>query len=247
MIRILVLLFLSGASLAACTIPPPPPDGALETVPQACTATDRVLKFGFYAYFDTVSYSADADPASAAFHTHRGYEADLLTALETMADIGLTLERYAIAEWDGIWLKSASAEYDMVGGGITILDSRTRDVQGNPAVTFTSGHIAFQQSLLVRAEDVERLARYDDLGEDVRIGVLAGTTGEARLLVLTGLADAAGVLQADVRIRTPEGELVATGDSCLHHNRRRGLTGSGWPPASSTTPGEWLAPSCVYG
>ena len=51
------------------------------------------------------------------------------------------------------------AEYDIVGGGITILDSRTRDEMGNQVVTFTSGHIVFRQSLLVRVPKMGRAGR----------------------------------------------------------------------------------------
>ena len=117
---------------------------------------NRVLNVGFFAFFAPVSSSADPDPNSAGFNTHVGYEADLLTALEAMAGAGLSFSRRGIDIWPNIWLLSAGAEYDVVGGGITILDSRTRDEMGNQVVTFTSGHIAFRQSLLVRAEDGAR-------------------------------------------------------------------------------------------
>jgi len=50
-----------------------------------------------------------------------------------------------------------------------------------------------------------------DLTEDVRVGVLAGTTGEARLLQLTGLADARGTLAEGTGIVTDAGPLVADG------------------------------------
>ena len=96
--------------------------------------------------------------------------------------------RRGIEPWDGIWLLPADPAYDMVGGGITILESRTRDATGKTKIVFTSGHIAFRQSLLVRAADAGRLAGYNDLTSGVRVGVLAGTTGEARLLRLTRLA-----------------------------------------------------------
>ena len=105
------------------------------------------------------------------------------------------------------------AEYDVVGGGITILDSRTRDEMGNQVVTFTSGHIAFRQSLLVRAEDGARWASHDDLTSEVRVGVLASTTGEARLLVLTGLVNADGVLAEGVRVETQMDTVVADGSA----------------------------------
>ena len=176
-----------------------------------CTDGTRVLKVGFYAYFAPISYSADEDPASAAFNTHLGYEADLLTALEAMEGAGLTFSRTAITEWDGIWLKSAEPTYDIIGGGITILESRRQDATGMPVVTFTSGHITFRQTLLVRAEDAERLSTHASLNSDVRVGALPGTTGEARLLQLTGLVDADGVLLSGTRIETRNRTVVADG------------------------------------
>ena len=178
---------------------------------QACANGQRVLDLGFYAYFSPVSHSADPDPAADGFNTHLGYEADLLTALEAMEGTGLVFSRRAIAAWDGIWLKSALPDYDIVGGGITILESRTRDAADKTAVVFTQGHIGFRQSLLVRAEEVGAVASHDALTSDVRVGVLAGTTGEARLLQLTGLIDEDGVLAAGVRVVTPGGEIVADG------------------------------------
>ena len=177
---------------------------------QAC-ATDT-LEVGFYAFFAPVSYSASDDAEDEDFNTHLGYESDLLTALEAMDGAGFAFNRSPIAAWDGIWLKSAT-EFDIVGGGITILDSRTRDADGEEQVTFTSGHIAFRQSLLVRAGDEQSLQTHADLTSDMRIGALAGTTGEARLLQLTGLADAEGTLVEGVRIDTPQGTLISDGSA----------------------------------
>ena len=189
-------LFLTAVLLAACS-----------------SGDDRTLNVGFYAYFAPVSHSADENPDSPGFNTHLGYEADLLTALEAMDGGGLSFNRRAITEWPGIWLRSAGDEFDIVGGGITILDSRTLDDAGNTAVAFTNGHIAFRQSLLVRAEDAGRLSTHDDLTNHDKVGVLAGTTGEARLLQLAGLADANGVLAAGTRIATDAGEAVADGSA----------------------------------
>ena len=180
---------------------------------RACTEDGRPLDVGFYAFFAPISYSADEDPDSLGFNTHLGYEADLLTALEVMEGSGLSFRRKPIALWDDIWLQSAQPDYDLVGGGITILDSRTRNAAGERVVAFTSGHVAFRQSLLVRAEDAERLASHDSLTSAVRVGVLAGTTGEARLLVLTSLADADGVLASGARVETPRGEVTADGSA----------------------------------
>ena len=181
------------------------------TTSDACTDGTRVLNVGFYAYFEPLSYSADPDLNADGFNTHQGYEADLLTALEMMEGVGLSFARTAIPEWPGIWLKSAEPAYDMIGGGITILDSRTKDAAGTPRVVFTSGHVKFRQSLLVRTEDAERLATHAALTDDVRVGVLPGTTGEARLLELTGLVDANGALAAGASIETPQGTVIADG------------------------------------
>ena len=179
----------------------------------ACSNGAQTLNVGFYAYFAPVSYSADEDPNADGFNSHRGYEADLLTALESMKGAGYSFNRRAIPEWPDIWLQSTTDEFDIVGGGITILDSRTTDDAGNTAVAFTNGHIAFRQSLLVRAEDAARLASHDVLTGAARVGVLAGTTGEARLLQLTGLADADGVLADGARVETGAGEVVADGSA----------------------------------
>ena len=180
---------------------------------RGCTDGAVMLNVGFYAFFAPVSYSADPDPAAAGFDAHRGYEADLLTGLEAMDGAGLSFSRRGIERWDEIWLLPARSDYDLVGGGITILDTRTRGTDGTQLVRFTSGHITFRQSLLVRAADAKRLADYGDLTADVRVGALAGTTGESRLLQLTGLVDEAGVLAAGTRIDTPGGVVVADGSS----------------------------------
>ncbi|MDE0010843.1 MAG: transporter substrate-binding domain-containing protein [Candidatus Poribacteria bacterium] len=209
--RLFILLVFITAMLSGC-------EKARQIVtPQKGTATDtctdgtRVLKVGFYAHFAPVSYSANEDPDSAEFNTHLGYEADLLTALEAMEGAGLTFSRTAIAEWDGIWLKSTEPMYDIIGGGITILESRRQDATGMPVVTFTSGHIQFRQTLLVRAEDAERLSTHAALNNEVRVGALPGTTGEARLLQLTGFVDTEGVLLSGTRIETRDRTAVADG------------------------------------
>lgn len=180
----------------------------------ACSGAPEPLQVGFYAYFAPMSYSADEDPDAAGFNTHLGYEADLLSALAAMDGAGYAFQRRAIPEWPDIWLKSAAgAEFDIVGGGITIKEARTKDAAGAAAVAFTNGHVAFRQSLLVRAADADRLATHGQLTGAVRVGALAGTTGEARLLQLTGLADANGVLAAGARIETPAGEITADGSA----------------------------------
>ena len=208
--RLFALLILITAMFSGCErfqqIVAPQKVSAIE----ACTDGTRVLKVGFYAYFAPISYSAEEDPTSTAFNTHLGYEADLLSALEAMKGAGLTFSRTAIPKWDGIWLKSAETTYDIIGGGITILESRTQDATGTPIVTFTSGHIKFRQTLLVRAADAERLSSHAALNSGVRVGVLSGTTGEARLLQLTKLVDEDGILRSGTRVEMDDGVLVVS-------------------------------------
>lgn len=198
----------AGAALAACIA-----TGVAAAAPLTCGDGPRELQAGFYAYFAPVSYGVDEDPAAPGFDTHLGYESDLLTAIEAMAATGLSFTRRGIAPWDDIWLRPAGPDYDLVSGGITILESRTRDAAGNRVTTFSTGYVAFRQSLLVRAADAARFAAYSALTDDVTVGVLANTTGEARLLQLTGLADAAGVLADGVRVETPGGTVTADGSA----------------------------------
>lgn len=167
----------------------------------------------FYAFFKPISYSADTDIASEGFKTHLGYEADLLTALEAMPDAGLKFARKPIATWDDIWLLPAGPDFDIAAGGITILDSRTTDASGSKAVVFTSGHVTFRQSLLVRAEDARRFPTHQELTDSVRVGVLPNTTGEQRLLRIVGLIDDQGTLAAGTRVETATGEIVADGSA----------------------------------
>ena len=184
---------------------------ATHTAEHVCPGDKRVPDVGFYAFFAPINYNFSDFPGTDAFNMHLGYEADLLSALEDMDGVGVSFSRHPITVWDDIWLKAASPRYDIVGGGITILHSRTRNAEGRQVIRFTSGHIAFGQSLLVRSEDAGRLARYEDLTSDVRVGVLPGTTGEARLLALTGLADAGDVLVAGARVETLGGTVIADG------------------------------------
>ena len=172
--------------------------------PAGCTEEERVVKVGFYHDFAPVSYSADRDSGSPGFHQHRGYEADLLTALEA-AGAARFSRRAVGGAFAGIWLKAATPEYDLVGGGITIREDRTRDAAGRKAVVFTSGHIAFVQTLLVRATDAGRFAGYRGLSPEVRVAAMPGTTGEERLLQLTGYIGPDGALRPGSRVHLASG------------------------------------------
>ena len=190
--------------LAACAI------ASQGSAAQSCEVLDAPLTFGFYSDFAPVSYSENRLPGQPGYNSHRGYEADLLTALEALESPSLAFERRAIGYWaertPPIWLLAATPEFDVVGGGITIREDRTRSADGETAIGFTSGHISFRQSLLVRAADAHRLGNHAALTSDVKVGVVGGTTGEGRLLQLTGYTDENGVLKKGARL-----EIVADG------------------------------------
>ncbi|MYD75321.1 MAG: transporter substrate-binding domain-containing protein [Gammaproteobacteria bacterium] len=193
---VLAMLFASGAALAQGL--------------DACTEEGRVLKIGFFHDFVPVSYSAEPIPGSTGFHEHRGYEAALLTALEAMG--AARFSRRAVGgAFFGIWLKAATPEYDLIGGGITIREDRTRDAGGQRVVVFTSGHIAFVQTLLVRAGDAGRFVGYRHFTPEVRIAAVPGTTGEERLLQLTGYVGPDGALRSGTRIHLASGKVLEAG------------------------------------
>ena len=180
----------------------------------ACANVDRgTLNYGFFADFSPVSYSADDDPASPGYREHRGYEADLLTALEAMDRTGLSFHRIPIGEWTDIWLTPAGAlAIDVTGGGITIRDDRTMDSSGTVRVAFTDGHIQFRQTLLIRSAAAAAIMTHDDLGSSRTVGAIIETTGEQRMLELVGLiAEGTGIIAAGTKITTSDGTLTADG------------------------------------
>ncbi|MXY01485.1 MAG: transporter substrate-binding domain-containing protein [Acidimicrobiales bacterium] len=181
----------------------------------ASTEDERTVRVGFYAFFEPISAAADPDTDAAAFSTHVGYEADLLTAMESMEGLSLRFHRTPVAEWPGIWLLPSREGFDMVSGGITILDSRRLDADGNTVITFSEPHIEFRQSLLVRADDADRLPNHDALLSTDVVGALPATTGEARLLQLIGIADAQGRLAAGTQVHTPTGVVTVPSDGAL--------------------------------
>ena len=204
----------SGTPPTSPSVPDPAPVPAAPA-PVRCTEEGRVLEFGFFAFYEPISYRASPDPATEAAGEHLGYEADLLSALEAMDGAGLSFNRRGIDVWPGIWLLPATPEFDLVGGGITILEERTRDASGAPVVAFTSGHITFRHSLLVRGVDAAELAEYSSLTNEVRVGVSVETTGESRFLRIVGLIDDAGVLLAGTSVTTPEGTVTADGSDAF--------------------------------
>ena len=90
-------------------------------------------------------------------------------------------------------------------------EDRARDAAGRTAVVFTSGHIAFVQTLLARAGDVGRFAGYSVFAPEVRIAAAPGTTGEERLLQLAGYIGPGGALRPGVRAHLASGAVLEAG------------------------------------
>ena len=190
--------YLGGSAAAVC-------ETARQTL--ADLPATRV-NYGFYTDFNPVSYSDARVPGFG--HRPMGYEPDLVAAIEIFSRGRLTFNAMGIGNpFSGIWLKAAQEPYDMVGGGITALPERTRDADGQPVIRFGVGHIRFSQSLLVRSTSV--IQRHDDLSAAHRVGVLRGTTGERRLLELTGIIDAAGFLRSGTRVQLASGAVEVAG------------------------------------
>ena len=200
-------------SSAVTVVAPPAATPAAAPAEGACADVDRgTLNFGFFAFFKPVSFSADGDPAAKGYRQHRGYEADLLTALEAMDRTGLAFNRIPIGEWTDIWLTPARPPaIDVAGGGITIRDDRLTNADGSLRVAFTDGHIQFRQALLVRAADAATIKTHADLASSHTVGAVPETTGEERLLQLVGLIDENGIVADGTGIVTPEGTLTADG------------------------------------
>ncbi|MCY4517032.1 MAG: transporter substrate-binding domain-containing protein [Acidimicrobiaceae bacterium] len=201
------------AATAASGVPPSTTDAetaASGTETVGCAPGDT-LDFAFYTGFAPISYSDNDDSPGGESEVHAGYSADLLTALEAMDGAGLRFERIPVSEWSDIWLLPASGAADIAGGGMSILESRTRNEAGDEVVAFTNGHISYRQSLLVRAGETEQFADFSGLNGGTRVGSFRDTTNEQRLLELTQITDASGILAAGTRIHTPDGVVTADG------------------------------------
>ena len=165
------------------------------------------VQYGFYTDYNPVSYSAGQESAS---HRPMGYEPDLVAAVETLSGGKLSFDALALGNpFSGIWLKAAQEPHDMVGGGITALPERTKDAEGRPVIRFGVGHIGFSQSLLV--PEASAIERHDDLTSEHRVGTYRATTGEKRLLELTGIIDSAGFIRAGTLVLLADGTLLTAG------------------------------------
>ena len=169
------------------------------------------VNYGFFTDFNPVSYAVTQDPGDAAFDQPLGYEPSLIAAVETFSRGRLTFNSLGIGNpFAGIWLRAADGMYDVIGGGIAPLAERTLNANSRQVIRFGAGHITFQQALLVNFDST--IERHGDLNSGHTVGALSGTTGESRLLELTGITDAEGYLRAGTLVVLADGGMLTAGE-----------------------------------
>lgn len=209
------------------------PDAACAEAGEALNHLESVhadISYGFYTDFNPVSYAKTQNPDDPAFNTSFGYEPDLIAAAEQLSGNRIRFSHIGIGSpFSGIWLKSASEGFDLVGGGITALEQRrfASERPETPVITFGVAHIQFRQSLLVRTDSA--IMSHGDLDGSTRVGVIKDTTGESYLLRVTGITDEEGYVRAGtvIVIKDASGEestLPPTGER-THRIRSSGSTG----------------------
>ena len=97
-----------------------------------------------------------------------GYDMDILRAVAE--NLGLELE-VSVVPFDGIWLKPAAGDCDLVGSAMTITPERAEQA------LFSDPYFDADQSLMIRVADEAEYATLEDL-DGATIGVQTGTTGE---------------------------------------------------------------------
>lgn len=150
----------------------------------------KEYQVAFYSDFEPISYSADRDPASTHFNDARGYEVDLLKAIEAIPQSGMTFKFHGIKEWDHLWLMPYNdSKIDIAMGGITREDRRLLNQEGKQVVEATHKTVNFKQSLLMKEADSPGIDKHADLTCAYVVGAVKGTTGEYRYLAQSNVID----------------------------------------------------------
>ena len=131
-----------------------------------------------------------------------------------MEGVELSFVRHPIGVWTDIWLKSAEPEYDIIGGGITILDARTKDATGNKWSLSRPGISGFANRFWCGPK-MHTLCHPCGSNERCARGCAFWNDRGSTLLELTGLVAANGVLAEGTRVETPLGTVVADGTAAF--------------------------------
>lgn len=98
-----------------------------------------------------------------------GFDMDIMTKIAEANKLALNV---SVQAFDGILLKLAAKECDVVASSVTITEERAQSVD------FSTGYFDSYQSLLVRNEDKDKLTTLESLNGKT-IAVQTGTTGES--------------------------------------------------------------------
>ena len=98
-----------------------------------------------------------------------GFDMDIMTKIAEANELELNV---SVQAFDGILLKLAAKECDVVASSVTITEERAQSVD------FSTGYFDSYQSLLVRNEDKDTLTTLESLNGKT-IAVQTGTTGES--------------------------------------------------------------------
>merc|ERR1719499_1070365 len=182
-----------------------------ETILEFINSLDATtFNYGFYSDWEPMSYANHrTDASDPGFNEPNGYEPDMIRAIEKLAGGKVTFNAYGVGPaFSGIWYKAATDDFDFIGGGIAQLDARTVNEAGKQIVMYGTTNAVLRQSLLVPSDST--LESYDDLTSEHTVGPHKGTTGEGRMLVLTGISDADGYLRSGTVVTMYDGSKFTT-------------------------------------
>lgn len=179
---------------------------------QLTAYSQETMHVGFYSDWEPIMYSENRNPSHLGFNHIKGFYKDLFLAWQSISDAQVQFNFTGIKEWDQIWFSVVKENIDIVCG-ISILEERTRNAEGQTLIRFTDPHLFFRQSLLIRREDANRIANHFDLNAQDHIGAVPGTTGETAMLERLGIIRSmdSGILSPGTKIQTKSKYIVTTG------------------------------------
>lgn len=150
----------------------------------------KEYQVAFYSDFEPISYSENRDPSTPEFNHAKGYEVDLLKAIQAIPGSNMTFVFHGIKEWDNIWLSPyADSKIDIALGGISREEKRLLNKEGKLVLANTHKTTQFKQSLLMNAKESAQIKNHEDLTCAYVVGAVRGTTGEYRYLVQANIID----------------------------------------------------------